>query len=87
MSLLEFGPFRAAWREVFPSPGLDKLDLCPGLRYVSARGYSNLALFRAREALKKHVFSACLFTMMHQINILMIQTTAKQREDYDVRLF
>ena len=29
MSLLEFGPFRAAWREVFPSPGLEKLD--PGL--------------------------------------------------------
>ena len=29
MSILEFGPFRAAWREVFLSPGLDKLD--PGL--------------------------------------------------------
>jgi hypothetical protein len=50
-------------------------------------GLLEFGLFKAREALKKHVFSACLFTMMHQINVLMIQTTAKQREDYDVRLF
>ena len=77
MSLLEFGPFRAAWREVFPSPGLDKLD--PGLLEFGP--------FQGQIGIKNQVFSACLFTMMHQINVLMIQTTAKQREDYDVRLF
>ena len=36
MSILQFGPFRAAWREVFLSPGLDKLD--PGLLEFGPKG-------------------------------------------------